>query len=231
MSNHRKQPSRGTNTGTRRAVFLFAALLTVMFLAGPSQAASGTAQPLAVSSTTFSLFPNVAFRNCAQAAGHTAKATAKVVRGSANDTLTLTLSGFKPHLGFDMFTVQRSNQTASGAAVVGFSNFGLAWYQSDVHTSSTGTASVTVRTILLDQIFGFDPAVSLAPTNTFHVGFWFDSVAEAQPCSATKLLPTPFNGEHTAGPLAFITRPKATTGLGPLCTQPFSSSGTFKCHP
>src|SRR5205814_604131 len=126
-------------------------------------------------------------------------ATVTVTRGANNDTLTLTLSGFKSNLGFDLFTVQRSNQNGNGTPVSGFTNFGLAWYQSDVHTDSTGAARVTIKTILLDQIFGFDPAVSLAPTNTFHVGFWFDSVAEAQPCSTTTLTPTPFNGEHNAG--------------------------------
>ena len=89
---------------------------------------------------------------------------------------------------------------------------------------------MTVKTILLDQIFGFDPDVALAPTNTFHVGFWFDSVAEAQPCSATPLAATPFNGEHNAGPVAFITRPNATTGLGPLCTAPVKTGTVFSCN-
>jgi hypothetical protein len=32
--------------------------------------------------------------------------------------------------------------------------------------------------------------------------------------------PTPFNGEHTAGPVAFISVPNAITNLGPLCTDP-----------
>jgi len=107
----------------------------------------------------------------------------------------------------------------------------MAWYQSDITTSVSGTASVTIKTILLDQIFGFDPDVALAPTQTLHVGFWFDSVAEAQPCSATVLTATPFHGEHTAGPVAFITRPNATTGLGPLCTDPNPSGTTFVCKP
>jgi hypothetical protein len=39
---------------------------------------------------------------------------------------------------------------------------------------------------------------------------------------------TPFNGEHQAGPLAFITRPDATTNLGPLCTDP---DGEGHCNP
>ena len=152
-------------------------------------------------------------------------------RGAQNDTLTLKLAGFKPNFGFDLFTVQRSNQTSSGTPNPNFTTFGMAWYQSDIHTDSAGAATVSVKTILLDQIFGFDPDVSLAPTNTFHVGFWFDSPAEAQPCSATPLAATPFNGEHNAGPVAFITRPNATTGLGPLCTAPVKTGSTFSCKP
>ena len=138
----------------------------------------------------------------------------------------LTLAHFKPDLGFDLFTVQRSNQTATGGPVANFTNFGLAWYQSDIETDSSGAGTVTINTILLDQIFGFDPDVALAPVNTFHVGFWFDSVAEAQPCSTSILSPTPFNGEHNAGPVAFITRPNATTNLGPLCTRPTGNPAT-----
>jgi hypothetical protein len=185
-----------------------------------------------VASTNFKLFPNASFVNCVRKnASTTPTATATVTRGAQNDTLTLKLNGFKPNLGFDLFTVQRSNQTASGAPVSPFTNFGMAWYQSDVETNSSGSATVTVKTILLDQIFGFDPDVTLAPTNTFHVGFWFDSPAEAQPCSPTPVAATPFNGEHNAGPVAFITRPKAATGLGPLCTAPVKTGSTFSCQP
>jgi hypothetical protein len=185
----------------------------------------------AVSSTTFSLFPSTAFLACMQKSPTVAPtATAKVTRGTQNDSLSLHLAGFKPGLSFDMFTVQTSNQTASGGPVTGFTNFGLAWYQSDVSISSGGTDTVTLKTILLDQIFGFDPAASLAPTNTFHLGFWFGTPAEAAPCGFAGP-PTPFNGEHSAGPVAFITRPSATTGLGPLCTNPFKTGTTWACHP
>jgi hypothetical protein len=197
----------------------------------PTITAGGAPAPQVVSSKTFKLFPNPAFLKCAQASGATARVSATVTRGGQNDTMTLSLSGFKKNLGFDLFTVQRSNQNADGTPVSGFTTFGLAWYQSDIHTNSEGTGKVTIKTILLDQIFGFDPDVGLAPTNTFHVGFWFDSVAEAQPCSTATLTPTPFNGEHNAGPLAFITRPSARTQLGPLCTQPVSTGSGFKCNP
>jgi hypothetical protein len=182
--------------------------------------------PSLVHQKKFSLFPNAAFLNCLAPPGQTPTVQATVTRGDLRDSLKLTLAHFKPDLGFDLFTVQRSNQTATGGPVANFTNFGLAWYQSDIETDSSGAGTVTINTILLDQIFGFDPDVALAPVNTFHVGFWFDSVAEAQPCSTSILSPTPFNGEHNAGPVAFITRPNATTNLGPLCTRPTGNPAT-----
>ena len=105
----------------------------------------------------------------------------------------------------------------------------MAWYQSDIHVNHSGRATVRIKTILLDQIFGFDPAADLAPTNTFHLGFWFNDPADAAACGFTGA--TPFNGEHHAGPLAFITRPDAQTTLGPLCTSPTTSNGTVSCDP
>jgi hypothetical protein len=68
--------------------------------------------------------------------------------------------------------------------------------------------------------------VGLAPTNTFHVGFWFNNPADAAFCGFTGS--TPFNGEHAAGPNAFITRPVAVFNVGPLCTDPV---GVGVCNP
>lgn len=71
--------------------------------------------------------------------------------------------------------------------------------------------------------------LSLAPVNTFHVGFWFNNPADAAPCGFTGT--TPFNGEHNAGPLAMISRPNATTGLGPLCFSPNTNHSPPTCNP
>jgi hypothetical protein len=174
------------------------------------------------------MFPNPAVVGCL-ASGGTPTATVTVTRGKLNDTLVVSLQHFKPGLQFDLFTVQRSNQTANGSPVANFKSFGLAWYQSDLDVGSDGTGSVTVKTILLDQIFGFDPDKNLDPTNTFHVGFWFNNPADAAGCGFTGT--TPFNGEHNAGPLAFITRPVAGVGLGPLCTDPNLTTTPHTCNP
>ena len=86
-----------------------------------------------------------------------------------------------------------------------------------------------IRTILLDQIFGFDPTVGLKPTNTFHVGFWFNDPEQARACGFKGV--TPFNGEHHAGPFAMISLPVAATKLGPLCSNPDFSTNPVSCHP
>jgi hypothetical protein len=176
--------------------------------------------------TTFSLVTNPQLKLADCLGSPTATVTVK--RGELNDQLKIRVSGLKPNLAFDLFTVQRSNADANGNAVSDFKNFGLAWYQTDLQADGNGNAKATIRTILLDQIFGFDPDVSLAPTNTFHVGFWFNNPEDAAPCGFDPNKPTPFNGEHKAGPLAMISVPNADTGLGPLCLKP-NSDGT--CNP
>jgi hypothetical protein len=156
---------------------------------------------------------------------------ATVVRGSLNDGLFLAGRYVKPNLKFDMFTVEHSQLLADGTVDPAFANFGLAWYQSDLEANDNGVMRANIRTILLDQIFGFDPGVNLAPTGTFHVGFWFNDPADAAACGFDVTKPTPFNGEHQAGPLAMISVPDATSGLGPLCTKPDTSVSPAKCDP
>jgi hypothetical protein len=172
----------------------------------------------------FSMFPVAKFLPCMAAPGQTPTATVTVVKGDPNDTLLLSTSGFKPGLKFDLFTIQRSSQQADGSPAT-VPGVGMAWYQSDVDANS----SLALKTILVDQIFGFDPDVALAPTNTFHMGFWFNNPADAAACGFAGT--TPFNGEHNAGPLAFVTRPSAVTNLGPLCLNPDTSTSPARCNP
>ncbi len=208
-----------------------AAVMIAVSLVGTTALASASGTTAKPDSTHFSLFVNPANLGCLQRPGdhHAPTVDVTVERGRLNDTLTISLRHFKPDLDFDLFTVQNSNQQADGTPVAGFTNFGLAWYQSDLHSNDDGRGTVKIKTILLDQIFGFDPAVSLAPTNTFNVGFWFNNPADAANCGFTGV--TPFNGEHMAGPLAFISRPDATTGLGPLCTDPTTVNSVTVCNP
>ena len=202
-------------------------VLLSLFLVSPlARGEDAESAPAVVTRSTFQLLPNPKFLTCLSATNGTPTAKVTVVQGKLNDTLTLSLSHVKPNLGFDLFTIQRTNLLSNGTVDPSFTNFGLAWYQSDVQADKKGNASVKIQTILVDQIFGFDPDVSLAPTNTFHVGIWFNNPADATACGFSGT--TPFNGDHNAGPNAMISVPGAS-GLGPLCLNPSSTPGV--CGP
>src|SRR5215469_18326957 len=189
---------------------------------------------------SFDLVPNTQFIDCLRKSpNEQPKAHATVIRGKLNDTLILDLDGIKPGLAFDLFTVQRSpflsNKTPDPAFKSVFKgSFGLAWYQSDIQVGkNSDDGHVRIKTILLDQIFGFDPDVALPPTNTFHLGFWFNNPQDVGTCGFPANDPsqfTPFNGEHNAGPFAMISAPDPTTQLGPLCTDP-DPDHPGKCNP
>ena len=183
---------------------------------------------------SFDLVPNPATLECLRANySEEPRARATVVRGKLNDTLILDLDGIKPGLAFDLFTVQHSPFRADGTKDPAFTgSFGLAWYQSDIQIPEhSDRGHVRISTILLDQIFGFDADTGLPPTNTFHVGFWFNNPHDAAPCGFNVLKPTPFNGEHKAGPFAMITRPELGSTLGPLCTDPNETTRPPSCNP
>jgi hypothetical protein len=166
-------------------------------------------------------------------------ASVTVKRGKLNDRLDITLRNIKPGLAFDLFTVEHSKFLADGTVDPAFvarnKSFGLAWYQSDLEVKNNNRNVTTIQTIIIDQIFGFDSAVGLDPTNTFHVGFWFNDpqVPFDGGCEpgATQPAVTPFNGEHHAGPLAMISLPEEATKLGPLCLNPDLSSDPVHCNP
>ena len=184
---------------------------------------------------TFNLSPNAKFLQCMvnDPLGPPPTAKVTVSRGTANDVMVVELKNFKPGSAFDLFTTERSNLKSDGTVDPNFKNFGLAWYQSDIHVGSDGRAEAVVKSILLDGIFGFDTdplpgsatgAPLVPPTHTFHVGFWFDGPKDAAACGFDPTKPTPFNSEHQAGPNAMISVPDPVTGLGPLSTTNGSSS-------
>lgn len=152
----------------------------------------------------FNLFPNPKFVSClGVTGGPTPEAKVTVYRGKLNDRLVISARNIKPGLAFDMFTVQRTNLLPDGTVDPAFTgSFGLAWYQSDLQADRSGRINATIKTILLDQIFGFDAELSNpSPINTFHTGFWFNNPNDANVdgCVFDVTHPTPFNGEHTAG--------------------------------
>jgi len=201
-------------------VTLTTALTTVLAVCSMAQ----------VQETVFNLTPQKKVESCFAQPGYTPTAQVIVQRGTDNDVLILRAQHLKPNLAFDLFTIQNSNLLADGLVNPNFTNFGLAWYQSDLQADSNGNVDIAIKTILLDQIFGFDPAVALAPTNTFHVGFWFNNPEDAAACGFNPNKPTPFNGQHKAGPNAMISLPNAETNLGPLCTAPEKRGSGFVCN-
>jgi len=91
-----------------------------------------TVQPAAaqkpVSIVDFDLHVNPKFAACVGVAGNPAPSVhVNVKRGKLADTLTIEGNNIRPHLAFDMFTVQRSNLLSNGNADPNFTNFGLAW--------------------------------------------------------------------------------------------------------
>jgi hypothetical protein len=138
-----------------------------------------------------------------------ATARVRVVSRGQNETMTVTASGLPPDTDFDLFIIQVPNAP-----------FGVSWYQSDLESDDDGDASVQVIGRFSVETFAVAPNTAPAPVvhsgdaatnpaflpvHTFHVGFWFNSPADAAAagCPATV---TPFNGEHNAGVQAMSTR-------------------------
>ncbi|HUC73862.1 MAG TPA: hypothetical protein VMS04_01140 [Vicinamibacterales bacterium] len=214
------------------AASLFVAATPVL-AQSPAQVRHGPADVLGPAVVSFELTANPKFIDCLQDPNTVEQpsATVTVLRGALNDALQLHLQHFKPGLAFDLFTVQRSQLLSDGKPDPNFKNFGFAWYQSDVEVGAKGQGHVQIRTILLDDIFGFDPDAGVLPINTFHVGFWFDDPQDAAACGFDPTKPTPFNGAHKAGPMAMISVPDPTFNVGPLCTNPQVVGNTIACNP
>jgi len=225
----------GTISGKRAAGKVGATLLGALAIANMAAATAGIVNGNDKRDrVSFDLVLNPQTVECVRGSyNEEPRAHATVIRGKLNDTLVLDLDGFKSGLQFDLFTVQRSPFLSTGAKDPAFTgSFGLAWYQSDIEIPKhSDRGHVQISTILLDQIFGFDPDVKLAPTNTFHVGFWFNNPEDAAPCGFNPAKPTPFNGEHKAGPFAMISLPVHESKLGPLCTDPNLSTKPVSCDP
>lgn len=195
-----------------------------------------TAAQSTVPGTHFELFPNPKFVSCLGVpGGATPKAQVTVIPGQLNDTLVIKAENIRPGLGFDLFTIERTNLLADHSVDPAFANkFGLSWYQSDLQANAQGRIQATIKTVLLNEIFGFDSDLSNpAPINTFNLGFWFNNPNDAtvDGCTFDVTHPTPFNGEHNAGPLAMSSAPDAVTNLGPLCTTPNTDNQPATCNP
>jgi hypothetical protein len=123
-----------------------------------------------------------------------AAGSAVISSSGPNDTMKVTISGMPANRGFDLFIIQTPNKP-----------FGVAWYQTDIHTGSTGTGSATVRGVFSVETFSVSAGgtVTFAPTHQYHLGLWFNNptVPFSLGCEpgATSPIITPFNGQQHAG--------------------------------
>jgi hypothetical protein len=121
------------------------------------------------------------------------------------EALDIDASGLPADTEYDLFV----NQIPTAP-------FGLSWYQGDLETDSHGNAKghflgrFNIETFFVAPGSTSAPSVfdgpfpdatsnpAFAPVQTYHLGLWFNSPADAQKagCAATV---TPFNGEHNAG--------------------------------
>src|SRR5262245_53559063 len=106
----------------------------IAVLAGSAAVGAVSSKP---AETTFSLFPQTSLLNCLKPSpdAPTPEVTVTAKRGDLNDRARIHLKGFKPNLGFDLFTIQHSPQTATGTPDANPS-VGLAWYQTDLQVGA-----------------------------------------------------------------------------------------------
>lgn len=181
------------------AVGLAASLITVVALGTQAQAAG--------SSITFGMVRSGAAQkaNCLP----NAAAKVRVESNGQNETLTLKATGLPANTAFDLFITQLPNAP-----------FGVSWYQSDLQSDASGNASVKVIGRFNIETFTVAPGAgpapvtfptdassnpAFAPVQMYHVGFWFNSPADAVKAGCPGTV-TPFNGEHNAGVQAMSTR-------------------------
>jgi hypothetical protein len=139
-----------------------------------------------------------------------AKGHVTITTGGLNDVMKVTIQGMPHNTGFDLFVIQQP-----GAP------FGVSWYQTDIHSGSTGTGSATVRGGFDSETFSVSPGgtTTFAPTHQFHLGLWFNNPQApfnlgCEP-GATAPTVTPFNGNQHAG-IQVLNTAQFPVNAGPL---------------
>ncbi len=178
----------------------------IMLLAALMTALTGSTTDAAANyddKYTFEMIPSsAAIKTCLPRAS--AKVSIKQVKNG--QTMTLSVNGLAPDADYDFFVLQKPD-----------AKFGLAWYQSDLHTNSKGNGMATMRGIFSEETFtisldtittkgreGNDQTgAKFGAVNMYHLGLWFNdpSVPFKLGCEpgATQPIVTPFNGEQKAG--------------------------------
>jgi hypothetical protein len=192
-----------------KAVTVAAAGLVAAALSLTATAGAATHAPArtAASSFSFALDPSSsAISACLpKAGGH-----ATITPGKLNDVMTVSLHGMPANTGFDLFVIQQPTAP-----------FGVAWYQTDIQTGSSGSGSATVRGVFDKETFSVSlgGTATFSPTHQYHLGVWFSdpSVPFNLGCEpgATSPTVTPFNGEQDAG-IQVVNTAEFPVNAGPL---------------
>ena len=127
-----------------------------------------------------------------------------------NDKMVVSLHGMPANTGFDLFVIQQPTAP-----------FGVSWYQTDIHSGSTGTGTATVRGVFDSETFSVSPGgtTTFAPTHQYHLGLWFNNpkVPFSLGCEPGGTAPvvTPFNGNQHAG-IQVLNTAQFPVNAGPL---------------
>jgi hypothetical protein len=190
-----------------RAVAIPAAAALVVLSLGAAAGAHQTSGHPKVPATSYSfqMVPPAGATCLHNAHGHVT-----IVKGSLNDTMTVTVRGLPKNTGFDLFVLQQPEKP-----------FGVAWYQTDVETGRHGTGTAVVRGIFNKETFSVSVGgtVTFPPTHQYHLGLWFNSPTKSFDLGcdgvATSPVVTPFNGEQHAG-VQVLNTSNFPDGAGPL---------------
>jgi hypothetical protein len=184
-----------------------AALATTGAVAAAISVAVATSATATSSTFSFKLQPSsAAISGCLPKAS----GSVTITTGDLNDVMKVTIQGMPHNTGFDLFVIQ---QPAAP--------FGVSWYQTDIHSGSTGTGTATVRGVFDSETFSVSPGgtTTFAPTHQYHLGLWFNNpkVPFNLGCEpgATAPIVTPFNGNQSAG-IQVLNTAQFPVAAGPL---------------
>jgi hypothetical protein len=147
-----------------------------------------------------------------------ARGEVRISPRGANEEMDVFVAGLPANTTFTVFVLQLPHAP-----------FGLSWYQGEIETNQRGDGHASFVGVFNDETFvvapgvGAAPAVhpgdanvnpQTAPVHLFHVGMWFDTVADAAAagCAVNR---TPFNGDHTAG-IQVLNTTNFPDGDGPI---------------
>jgi hypothetical protein len=137
----------------------------------------------------------------------------KIESVGAVEIMEVKVWGLPPNTDFDLFVIQVPNAP-----------FGVSWYEGDIATNKDGVGygrfvgRFSIETFIVAPGSAPAPVVfnnafpdasvnpQTGPIQTYHVGLWFDSPADAQKAGAPGGIVTPFNGAHNAGLQVLSTR-------------------------